>query len=127
VKGEIASGDVTWRVLAHAKRQLAPIRKELGDDVYEESRKTLKENLCAYFSSSGSCTKRGRSVSPVGGTKGGGKRLKVRWALPGRGKSGSLRLAVVAYCDERLVKIAGAWDRKAEPSDEDLAAAFRSG
>lgn len=28
----------------------------------------------------------------------GGKVLKVRWAIPGSGKSGSLRLVVVAYC-----------------------------
>jgi len=34
----------------------------------------------------------------------GGKVLKVRWALPGSGKSGSLRLVVVACCDEKRVQ-----------------------
>ena len=50
----------------------------------------------------------------------GGKALKVRWAYPGCGESGSLRLVVVAYCDERRVHIAQAFDRRDNPADEDV-------
>ncbi len=51
---------------------------------------------------------------------GGGKVLKVRWAYPGCGKSGSLRLVVVAYCEEKRVHIAQAFDRRENPSDDDI-------
>lgn len=64
--------------------------------------------------------KQGKSISPIGATAAGGKRLKVRWLIPGKGKSGGLRLAVVAYCEERLVKVAGAWVRKDDPSDGEI-------
>jgi hypothetical protein len=47
--------------------------------------------------------------------------LKVRWAIPGQRKSGGLRLAVVAYCDKKHVKLAGAWIRKTDPSDAEFA------
>lgn len=50
----------------------------------------------------------------------GGKVLKVRWALPGCGKSGSLRLVVVAYCNEKRVHIAQAFERRDNPSDGDV-------
>ena len=50
----------------------------------------------------------------------GGKVLKVRWAYPGCGKSGSLRLVVVAYCEQKRVHIAQAFDRREDPSDDDI-------
>ncbi|MCB9872264.1 MAG: hypothetical protein H6837_20585 [Planctomycetes bacterium] len=54
------------------------------------------------------------------------KGLKVRFGYPGCGKSGGLRLAVLAYCSDHLVKIAGAWIRREDPDDDDLDDAFRS-
>jgi hypothetical protein len=55
----------------------------------------------------------------------GGKCLKVRWGVPGCGKSGGLRLAVVVYCDQKRVKLAGAWNRSSDPSDSDFEEATR--
>ncbi|HEX4382081.1 MAG TPA: hypothetical protein VH083_04005 [Myxococcales bacterium] len=70
--------------------------------------------------------KQGSSISPMksSATAAGGKRLKVRWAMPGSGKSGGLRLAVAVYCKEKHVKIAGAWLRTDNPSDDAFDAAF---
>ncbi len=50
----------------------------------------------------------------------GGKVLKVRWAYPGCGKSGSLRLVIVAYCEQKRVCIAQAFDRREDSSDNDI-------
>ena len=41
-----------------------------------------------------------------------------KWQLGG--KSGSLRLVVVAYCDEKRVHIAQAFRRSDNPSDDDV-------
>ncbi|MBK9386935.1 MAG: hypothetical protein IPN34_19140 [Planctomycetes bacterium] len=60
-------------------------------------------------------------------TAAGGKCLKVRWGLSGSGKSGGLRLAIVVYCDARLVKLVGAWRRRADPGDDEFEDAFREG
>lgn len=59
----------------------------------------------------------------MGATPAGGKILKVRWGLPGMGKSGGLRLAVVAYCESREVVIAGAFLRSDDPDDATFFAA----
>lgn len=89
-------------------------------EAYEQDKRALQEFLCGYFSS-GDCTNAlGDSISPLKATPKGGKVLKVRWALPGSGKSGSLRLVVVAYCDEKRVHIAQAFRRSDNPSDDDV-------
>lgn len=62
----------------------------------------------------------GKSISPMKATPRGGKVLKVRWAYPGCGKSGSLRLIVVAYCREKRVHIAQALDRRDDPDNNDV-------
>jgi hypothetical protein len=117
--------DITWEVLHDAQKDLAFVRAELGEDAYKETKHALQDLLCNYFNSGSQCSKKGLSISPMGATElGGGKKLKVRWALPGGGKSGGLRLAVVAFCQRRLVRIAGAWARKEDPGDADFEEAF---
>ena len=115
-------GEVEWRVLPVAASVFTELRRVMGDEAYERDKLRLQDFLCAYFSV-GVCTDRqGNSIAPMKSTATGqgGKCLKVRWATPGSGKSGGLRLAVVAYCDQKLVKIAGAWHRREDPSDDDF-------
>ena len=119
--------DITWEVLKAALPEIQEVRKTMTPEGQEEDKQALRKYLCDYFNSEEgkSCDrKQGSAISPVGfRTATGGKCLKVRWLVPGRGKSGGLRLAVVAYCNDRRVKLAGAWLRKDDPTDEDFAAA----
>jgi hypothetical protein len=111
--------DGKWFVLKCASG-VRQARDLIGTDAYDKSKTALKRFLCGYFSS-GACNSRlGKSISPVGATPKGGKILKVRWALPGGGKSGGLRLVVVAFCDERRAVVAQAFLRKNDPSDDEI-------
>lgn len=116
--------DGRWVVSSNA-RGIKDIHDELGNPKYENQKKAIKTFLCGYFSTGECRTKQGQSISPLGATSKGGKALKVRWALPGGGKSGGLRLIVVAYCTEKKVVIAEAFRRKDDPSDEECEVAYR--
>ncbi len=94
-------------------------------EAYGEQKQALKEFLCSYFSATTCDRQQGNSISPVAATGAGGKVLKVRWGLPGQGKSGGLRLVIVAYCDERRVVIAQASLRKDGLSDEQIEASVK--
>ena len=99
---------------------IAELRTRMSAEEYDAQKKALQDFLCGYFSS-GNCTNsQGSSISPMKATPLGGKVLKVRWAYPGCGKSGSLRLVVVAYCEQLRVHIASAFDRRDDPSDDDI-------
>lgn len=114
-----APEDGKWQVGEKATL-LAELRKSMSAVDYEADKRALKEFLCGYFSSGECRIAQGSSICPLKATPKGGKLLKVRWAYPGCGKSGSLRLVVVAYCDERRVHIAQAFDRRSEPTDDDV-------
>jgi len=91
-------GDGKW-ILSPKATELRQLR--------DEQKQAIKTFLCAYFSTHGDCRNRqGNSIVPIMATPKGGKVLKMRWAFPGCGKSGGLRLVVVAYCDKRRVVIA---------------------
>ena len=111
--------DGKWRLGGKAKL-LFELREQMTPDEYEQDKRALQEFLCGYFSSGHCNNALGDSISPLKATAKGGKVLKVRWALPGTGKSGSLRLVVVAYCDEKRVHIAQAFRRSDNPSDDDV-------
>ena len=113
--------DGLWEVRRSTGLGLA--RDCFSDANFEEARRALKLLLCDYFSD-GDCTNAmGKSIRPMGATAKGGKILKVRWALPGAGKRGGLRMAVVVYCKARRVVIADAFVRKDDPTDEEFLAA----
>jgi len=105
--------DGRWEVLPTAGN--AATRAAFGDAAFEQSRLGLKKFLCEYFSNGDCSLAQGKSICPIAATPAGGKILKVRWALPGCGKSGGLRLAVVVYCKERKVVIADAFIRSDDP------------
>jgi len=111
--------DGKWRLGKDAEL-LLELRKQMTAEAYEAEKQALQRFLCGYFSSGHCRNALGDSISPLKATRMGGKVLKVRWALPGSGKSGSLRLVVVAYCDEKRVHIAQAFRRSDDPSDDDV-------
>jgi len=112
--------DAKWQVGAHAAL-IHELRERLPEGEYENQKRALKEFLCGYFSTDSGCrTAQGNSIAPLKATPKGGKVLKVRWAYPGCGKSGSLRLVFVAYCDELRVHIAQAFDRRDDLGDDDI-------
>ena len=116
---EYSPEDGRWQVGPKA-RLLHDLRLRMTAEAYEAQKNALKKFLCGYFSSGDCRGSLGRSICRVGTSPGGGKVLKVRWGFPGCGKSGSMRLVVVAYCSERRVFIAQAFDRRDDPTDSDV-------
>lgn len=89
--------EITWIVTEEGHADIADIREALGDG-YKADVASLQDMMAGYFSGDEGCTtKQGKSISPLGATSDGGKLLKVRWMMPGCGKSGGLRFALVAY------------------------------
>lgn len=110
---------ITWLVTESAAIEVREIRAMRGEDGYAQDVRDLREYMTAYFEASQGCTvKLGRSVSPIGVTSQGGKILKTRWKYPGAGKSGGLRLCLVAFCDERRVVLCHAAIRRDADDDE---------
>lgn len=115
--------EVTWLVSEHCANDIKHIKVALGVS-YAHNRTKLREMLCDYFSGDAGCSApMGSTISTLGSACGTGKLLKVRWLLPGSGKSGGLRFAVVAFCDIKKVVLCRAWARKADPSSADFEAA----
>lgn len=114
--------EVTWIVTESAREDVASIRETLGEGAYFTSTLALQRLMCGYFSSSG-CRSKGVGISPMGSSDDGGKILKVRWAVPGCGKSGGLRMGFVAYCDRRVVVLCRAYLRRNDPSDGEFESA----
>lgn len=108
--------DGRWEVVETPGTRAA--RGAFTKEDFEASRQSLKKYLCNYFSNGQCNTAQGDSINPLGATPSGGKILKVRWALPGGGKSGGLRLTVVVYCKERRVVIAEAFVRNTDPPSQ---------
>ena len=114
---------VTWLVSKHCADDIKRIKSALGDD-YTRNVSKLREMLCDYFSGDTGCSgPMGSSISTLGSACGTGKLLKVRWMIPGSGKSGGLRFAIVAFCDSMKVVLCRVWVRKDEPSGADFDAA----
>lgn len=110
--------DIVWRVTVTGSADLRPHREAMGEATYDEVRTAFKELIVGYINASAQCDKKqGRTISPMGGDGRGGKILKVRFGLPGRGRSGGLRVCVVADCDSKTISIAGAWERIDDPPD----------
>ncbi|HEX7681334.1 MAG TPA: hypothetical protein VF713_24585 [Thermoanaerobaculia bacterium] len=115
--------EITWVVTEEGHRDIAEVRAALGDG-YNADVALLQELMSGYFSGDEGCTTRqGKTISPLGATSDGGKLLKVRWMMPGCGKSGGLRFAFVAYCERRTVVLCRGWVRKEDPDDADFDAA----
>ena len=111
--------DGTWQVGPQATL-LHELRQQMTPEEFEQDKLALQKFLCGYFSTGECDNGQGSSIAPMKATPQGGKVLKVRWAYPGCGKSGSLRLVVVAYCQEKRVHFAQAFDRRQDHSDDGI-------
>lgn len=115
----IKINDVIWQVTDTAHRDLGDDRAVLGRTEYSDGVTALRKVLCSYFEDK-QCSSKASSISPMGQTSNGGKILKVRWRTPGSGKSGGLRLVVVAYCTQKRVVVCRAFRRKEDPSEHEV-------
>lgn len=125
----VTRDDIRWEICMGASPAIESIRKTITEEAYQEDKRSLQEFLCGYFNSDHGkdCNRKqgDHQISPVGYKTGkGGKCLKVRWGIPGQGKSGGVRLAVIAYGQEKHVKLAGAWLRRDDPGDGEFASVF---
>lgn len=118
--------DILWTVTKRARVDLEPLRSSMTPKSYREQVDGLKELLCGYFGSVAQCANSTHSIKPLGAHRDTGKRFKVRWGIPGRGKNHGLRLAVVVYCDDKRVSIAGAWMRRDDPANAEFDSAFEA-
>jgi hypothetical protein len=117
--------DVIWEVLPAARKVHDDLHAHLPADRARESVDGLRELLCNYFSAAEACDKKSVGISPNGRAR-GGRAFKVRWKIPGLGKSCGLRLAIIAMCPEKRIVVAGAWARDTDPQDSEFDDAFNS-
>ncbi|QDT75863.1 hypothetical protein [Lacipirellula limnantheis] len=99
---------------------LFDLRNHMTPEAYLEQKKALQKFLCGYFSTGGCNGSLANAISPLKAAPRAGKVLKVRWAYPCCGKSGGVRLVVVAYSEAKRVHIAKAFYRSDDPSDDDI-------
>ena len=119
--------EIRWTVLVEAARQLRVLRKSLSEDEYLTQVRALKEFLCGYFSSDRKCMSKMHGIAPLGHmATGTGKAFKVKWGLPGGGKSSGIRMAILVECEAKKVFVVAAWLRRDDPSDAEFAEAFRN-
>lgn len=121
----IGEHEIVWRMTATAAAHVRRARDEMGEELYRDSRAAFRELMTQYINAVPGCSaKQGKTISPMGSTPGGRKAFKVRFAVPGCGRSGGFRLAVACDCGHRDVLIAAAWMRADDPADAEFDIAF---
>jgi hypothetical protein len=113
---------ITWKLTGQARVDVAEDRAALGEEEYLRDRDRMRIHLCDYFNGA-ACVSKAGNISPIGKNSAGGKILKMRWGRPGCGKSGGIRLCIVAFCSERIVVLCRAFLRKDDPDDREFLAA----
>ena len=116
--------DITWQVSKNV-RDIAPSLYK-NKSLYDQDKDNLKEFMCRYFNSTKGCIDKLSTIIPMGKTQKGGKCLKVKWRYLGSGKSGGIRLPVVAYCEHKKVIILDIFIRKDDPTDTEYQESFDS-
>jgi hypothetical protein len=111
----ICPNDVIWKVAPPAQNIIQPIRESMSSKEYEDGKKKLQQFICDYVNSAGgqNClNKQGKSISPIGKSREGGKLLKIRWSIHNAGKSSGFRFIFSLHCKERIAWIMDAVIRK---------------
>jgi len=116
---------LNWVVTPRVRPLLEKIFKD-DDPTLVRFPDRLSAILCPYYDATKGLQKQGKSINPIGnGGVPGGKGFKVRFQLPGKGKSGGLRLGVLAICSRMTVFVAFAEVREEEPPIAEFEEAFR--
>lgn len=111
-----------WTVVVHVRAQpvLSGLRETHGGDWYEAQKRAFKAQVCGFIDSTEGRldTRQGDSFCPVPGG------IKMRWLVPGSGKSGGLRLGITIDQNLRRIEIRYAEIRKNDPPIEVLVKAL---
>jgi hypothetical protein len=110
-----------WSCEPGATQELRKYYK--SDEAYEGFLEALGIYLCNYYSATRGRTKT-KAIAPVQCGVDGGRGFKVRWMIPGGGRSGGFRLGVLAVCDRMRVVVALAELRRNDPADKEFVKAF---
>lgn len=116
--------DLTWEITPSARKTAAKLRAEMTAEEYQNSKRGLQCLICGYLALGDLSQRMGSTICPIGGGGNGEHWFKVRWSLPGRGKSRSLRLAIAVSMSDRIVRIAFIARRGEDPKIEEITAAL---
>ena len=119
--GELDPSAFKWQATPAARQELA---KVYGSEGMAEFRDKLGKHLCCGYYPATSGRSKAMGVSPISCGVQDGRGFKVRWAYPGCGKSGGIRMAILALCPARRIIIAFACKRKEDPADKEVDRAF---
>lgn len=115
--------DVTFMVSNRFKD--SDLRALFGKS-YLVQQDSIRTMLLRYVSHTPKCTERALQTQCIGVTESGAKLLKTRLAVPGGGKSGGLRLGIVADCQQRELTLVLAVRRNTDPPSTAFFAAANS-
>ena len=107
----IAPADITWELSSDAWKFVHDQSQDFLDN-YLDIKSAFTTIVSEYINAVANCDHKGLGISPLGGTNDGGKLFKIRLPVPGKGKSGGLRVHFVAYCATKKVTVLTADMRK---------------
>jgi hypothetical protein len=110
-----------WQASPSAKREL---KKILGVDDLSNFRDKIGQILCCDYYPATLGRSKAANVNPIVCGIPHGRGFKMRWAYPGCGKSGGIRLGILALCKARRIIVALACKRMQDPADSEFADAF---
>lgn len=109
----ITAGSVTWEISRSVRSEVFGLLPQDARSDYKCMVRGLRAAVVDYINASNRCDAKTNSISCLGGCDGGGKLLKVRCPLPGRGASRSLRVTLAVFCEAKRVQVVDAsWRRE---------------
>ena len=108
---QVEPSDITWELSSDAWKFVHGQTSEFQAH-YEDIKAAFKAIVCDYITAVGNCDQKTLGISPLGGLPDGEKLFKIRLPLPGRGKSGGLRVQFAANCAASRVVVLTIDERK---------------
>jgi hypothetical protein len=108
----LEASDICWKVVGQA----IALNRYLSDrhPEWQEAEKQAARLLLVAFINDGCSGRGGANINQIG-THGDWKLVKMRLALPGQGRSGSLRLSIGLHCARAEVRIFKSAQRRDDP------------
>lgn len=103
---------IRWEISRDTRDEIFDLLPPEAQNCYPAMVLGMKERICGYINAHNQCDGKTKGVSVLEGCDGGGKVMKVRCAVPGRGASRSLRVIMAIFCDGKRVLVTGADWRK---------------